>query len=59
MTFALWFVSLLSFAAPQDTVVLAEVGVHAAALDRFSAGQTLVSYDKNTLARYIARSLGD
>ena len=59
MTFALWFVSLLPFAAPQDTVVLAEVGVHAAALDRFSAGQTLVSYDKNTLARYNARSLGD
>ena len=59
MTFALWFVSILSFAAPQDTVVLAEVGVHASALDRFSAGQTLISYDKNTLARYHARSLGD
>ena len=59
MTFALWCVSLFYFASPQDTVVLAEVGVHAAALDRFSAGQTLISYDKNTLARYAARSLGD
>lgn len=59
MTFSLWIVSLLSFASPQDTVALAEVAVHAVALDRFTAGQTLVSYDRSTLERYAARSLGD
>ena len=59
MTFALWCVFVLPFASPQDTVALAEVAVHAAALDRFSAGQTLLTYDKTTLERYAARSLGD
>ena len=59
MTFALWCVLLLPFASPQDTVALAEVAVHAAALDRFAAGQTLQTYDKSTLARYGGRSLGD
>ncbi|MEK0441764.1 MAG: hypothetical protein RL403_742, partial [Bacteroidota bacterium] len=59
MTFALWCVFILPFAAPQDTVMLAEVAVHAAALDRFAAGQTLLTYEKSTLERYSARSLGD
>lgn len=59
MTFALWCVVVLPFASPQDTVALAEVAVHAAALDRFAAGQTLQTYDKSTLARYVGRSLGD
>lgn len=59
MTFTLWCVFLLPFASPQDTVVLAEVAVHAAALDRFAAGQTLLNYEKSTLERYAGRSLGD
>uniref|UniRef100_UPI0040479BC1 TonB-dependent receptor plug domain-containing protein n=1 Tax=Algoriphagus sp. TaxID=1872435 RepID=UPI0040479BC1 len=59
MTFALWCVVVLPFASPQDTVALAEVAVHAAALDRFAAGQTLLTYEKSTLARYAARPLGD
>ena len=59
MTFALWCVFVLPFASPQDTVALAEVAVHAAALDRFAAGQTLLTYEKSTLERYAARSLGD
>jgi vitamin B12 transporter len=59
MTFTLWCVFLLPFASPQDTVVLAEVAVHAAALDRFAAGQTLLNYEKSTLERYSGRSLGD
>jgi hypothetical protein len=59
MTFALWCVVVLPFASPQDTVALAEVAVHAAALDRFAAGQTLLTYEKSTLERYSARSLGD
>ena len=59
MTFALLFVSLIYYASPRDTVVLAEVAVHAAALDRFAAGQTLLTYEKSTLERYAARSLGD
>jgi iron complex outermembrane receptor protein len=59
MILALWCVVVLPFASPQDTVALAEVAVHAAALDRFSAGQTLFTYEKSTLERYSARSLGD
>lgn len=59
MTIALWCVVVLPFASPQDTVALAEVAVHAAALDRFAAGQTLLTYEKSTLERYGARSLGD
>lgn len=59
MTLALWCAFFLPFASPQDTVALAEVAVHAAALDRFSAGQTLLTYEKSTLERYSARSLGD
>lgn len=59
MTFALWCVFVLPFEAPQDTVALAEVAVHAAALDRFAAGKTLLTYEKSTLERYSARSLGD
>lgn len=59
MILALWCVVVLPFASPQDTVALAEVAVHAAALDRFAAGQTLQTYDKSTLARYGGRSLGD
>ena len=59
MTLALWFAFVLPFASPQDTVALAEVAVHAAALDRFAAGQTLLTFDKSTLARYAVRSLGD
>ena len=59
MTFTLWCVFLLPFASPQDTVVLAEVAVHASALDRFAAGQTLLNYEKSTLERYAGRSLGD
>lgn len=59
MTFVLWFAFVFSFASPQDTVALAEVAVHAAALDRFAAGQTLLTYEKSTLERYAARSLGD
>ena len=59
MTIALWCAFFLPFASPQDTVALAEVAVHAAALDRFSAGQTLLTYEKSTLERYSARSLGD
>ena len=51
MTFALWCVFVLPFASPQDTVALAEVAVHAAALERFSAGPTLLTYDKTTLER--------
>ena len=59
MTFVLWFAFVFSFASPQDTVALAEVAVHAAALDRFAAGQTFLTYEKSTLERYSARSLGD
>ncbi|MCE2776591.1 MAG: Plug domain-containing protein [Algoriphagus sp.] len=59
MTFAVWCIFFLPFASPQDTVALAEVAVHAAALDRFVAGQTLLTYDKSTLGRYGTRSLGD
>jgi len=59
MLLALWCALFLPFASPQDTVVLAEVAVHAAALDRFAAGQTLLTYEKSTLARYTERSLGD
>jgi len=59
MIFALWCAFFLPFASPQDTVALAEVAVHAAALDRFAAGQTLLTYEKSTLERYAARSLGD
>ena len=59
MILALWSVIILPFVSPQDTVALAEVAVHAAALDRFAAGQTLLTYDKSTLERYAVRSLGD
>lgn len=59
MSLALWIFSLLPFASPQDTVGLDEVAVHASILDRFASGQTQLSFDKELLARYAARSLGD
>jgi iron complex outermembrane receptor protein len=59
MTLVFLVLSLFGLAAGQDTLVLAEVAVYAPALDRFAQGQKVISFEKQELEAYSARSLGD
>lgn len=60
MILLLWVVSVFGhFPNSQDTVVLTEVEIYAPALDRFSQGQKMTSWDKKDLGNYSGKSLAD
>lgn len=59
MTLLLFVFSVFGFVPAQDTVSLEQVEVYAPALDRFSQGQKVISFDSRVLEAYAARSLAD
>jgi iron complex outermembrane receptor protein len=60
MILLLWVVSVFGYIPiAQDTVVLTEVEVYAPALDRFSQGQKIQTWDKKDLENFNGRPLAD
>src|SRR5690606_34422940 len=57
----LWFISWgdSSGYSPSDTMDLEEVAVYATVLEKYAAGQQVISFDRKLLNDYAGRSLGD